>query len=90
MANYQSKGQLRDKPFRDALRKAITRSDGDGRRLDKVATALVAKAATGDVAAIKEIADRLDGRVPQGIVGDQEHDPIAVVITGVPRADDPE
>src|SRR5262245_26554875 len=30
----------------------------------------------GDVAAIREIADRLDGRVPQAIVGDDESDPI--------------
>lgn len=30
----------------------------------------------GDVPAIREIADRLDGKVPQAVVGDGEHDPI--------------
>ena len=33
----------------------------------------------GDVQAIKEIADRLDGKVPQAVVGDDEHDAINVV-----------
>lgn len=63
MAN--PRGQQRDKPFRDALRKAIMRADGDERRLDKVAVALIDAAAKGDVQAIKEIGDRLDGRPAQ-------------------------
>jgi hypothetical protein len=30
----------------------------------------------GDVQTIKELADRLDGKVPQALVGDDDHDPI--------------
>lgn len=33
----------------------------------------------GDVPAIKELADRLDGKVPQAVVGDGDEDPINVV-----------
>ncbi len=33
----------------------------------------------GDVPSIREIADRFDGKVPQAVVGDDEHDPINLV-----------
>lgn len=65
MAN--PRGQQRDKPFRDALRMEIAAAGEDRKLLRTVAQALIAKAAEGDVPAIKEIADRLDGKVPQGI-----------------------
>jgi hypothetical protein len=42
----------------------------------------------GDVAAIREIADRLDGKVPQSIVGDDESDPIRYAITDKPMSPD--
>jgi hypothetical protein len=42
----------------------------------------------GDVAAIREIADRLDGRVPQAIVGDDESDPIRYAISDEPMDPD--
>jgi len=71
MANTTSRGQQRDKPFRDALRLEIAtaQDDNDYKSLRRIARELLAKAAGGDVAAIKEIADRLDGKVPQGIEG---------------------
>jgi hypothetical protein len=40
------------------------------------------------VAAIKEVANRLDGKMPQGIVGDDELPPVGIIVTGVVRADD--
>lgn len=50
------------------LRVAISDAHGEGgTKLRAVAEALVSKAMTGDVAAIREIADRLDGKVPQGL-----------------------
>lgn len=59
------------------LRIAINEASEDGgTRLRQVADALVLKAVSGDVQAIKEIADRLDGKVPQAVVGDDEHDAI--------------
>jgi len=76
MGNQQSRGQQRDKPFRDALRVVI--ADNDFRRLRKIAVALVSRAEKGDVAAIKEIADRLDGRVPQAIGGSDDLPPIGI------------
>lgn len=33
----------------------------------------------GDVPAIREIADRLDGKVPQAVVGDNDEDPINLI-----------
>lgn len=42
-------------------------------KLRDVADALVTKAVDGDIQAIREIADRIDGKVPQGIVGDEEN-----------------
>lgn len=33
----------------------------------------------GDVPSIREIADRIDGKVPQALVGDNEQDPINMV-----------
>jgi hypothetical protein len=62
------------------LRVAIKQAhDEQGDKLRAVAEALVNKAMTGDVPAIKEIADRLDGKVPQAVVGDDDLDPIRLV-----------
>jgi hypothetical protein len=58
--------------------------------LDKMALAMVLKAQQGDVAAFNAVADRMDGKVPQAIGGDNELDPIGIIITGVPRDGDPE
>jgi hypothetical protein len=49
----------REKPFNDALRIALKR---DPRRLPRIAEKLAEMAAGGDIGAIKEIADRLDGK----------------------------
>lgn len=68
-----------EKTFANMLRVAIKEAhESGGDKLRAVADALVTKAISGDVAAIKEVADRLDGKVPQAIVGDSEHDPIDV------------
>jgi len=55
----------REKPFNDALRIALKR---DPRRLLTIAEKLAEKAEGGDLAAIREIADRLDGKPGQGQV----------------------
>lgn len=70
----------KEKSFANMLRIAISEAgDGGNTKLREVADALVAKAIAGDVPAIKEIADRLDGKVPQAIVGDDEHDAVNLV-----------
>jgi hypothetical protein len=71
MAN--PRGQQRDKPFRDALRMVIADAADNPRKLRKIAETLYDKAAEGDVHAIKEVADRLDGKVAQSIVGEDEN-----------------
>ena len=52
----------REKPFNDALRMALR---GDPLRLRRIAEKLAEKAEEGDLAAIREIADRLDGKPGQ-------------------------
>src|SRR3954451_14400578 len=49
----------REKPFNDALRIALR---GDPLRLRRIAEKLAEKAEEGDLAAIRELADRLDGK----------------------------
>ena len=73
-------GNHKEKPFRDALRKVLYENDRE--QLDKIARALVKRAAQeGDPAAVREIADRLEGKVPQAVVGDNESDPIRHIVT---------
>lgn len=70
----------KEKSFANMLRIAINEATGGGgTKLRDVADALVTKAMAGDVNAIKEVADRLDGKVAQAIVGDDEADPIRTV-----------
>lgn len=68
----------KEKSFANMLNIAIKEAvDGEEKtKLRAVADALVSKAMSGDVIAIKEVADRLDGKVPQALVGDDDEDPI--------------
>lgn len=79
-------GRQKEKPFRDALMLAIKEASDDKQKLRRVAERLVDKAIDGDVPAIKEIADRLDGKVPQGVIGgDDDDQPVRfVIVSGVP------
>lgn len=45
-------------------------SGEDVQALEKLADALIAKGKEGDVAALKEIGDRLDGKAVQAITGE--------------------
>ena len=80
MGNPVSRGQQRDKPFRDALRLEIAQAQDaeDKRSLRVIARKLLNTAADGDVQAIKEVADRLDGKVAQLIGGDDEAGPVQI------------
>lgn len=58
----------------DTIRRAVVQSDAE--RLRRIAEALLNKAEEGDIAAIKEIGDRLDGKPTQVVAGpgeDGEH-----------------
>ena len=82
-----SKGGKPDKIMRDALSVELHVEDEiDGqliRRHRQVARALVKKAIDGDVPAIKEINERMDGKVPQAIGGDNDLPPIQHTIKGL-------
>lgn len=54
-----------NKPWRDALNRALAQADG--KTLRKLADALIKKAAEGDVQALKEIGDRIDGKSVQQV-----------------------
>lgn len=58
----------KNKPWADAVRKAVVQADG--KKLAKIANALIDKAADGDIAAIKELGDRLDGKAHQTIAAE--------------------
>ena len=68
--------------FRDALRKALASYElGNIKRkkaLHHVAESLITKAIDGDIPAIKEIGDRLDGKPAQAITG-PSGEPITLV-----------
>ena len=79
-------GRPKDKPFRDALMLAI-RDDEEApdrlkTKLDRIVSALVTKAIAGDTQAIKEIADRCEGKVPQQQIlnGDDHGGPVRNVL----------
>jgi hypothetical protein len=57
------RGQQRDKPYREALRMELAAAGDNMKELREIAKAHIAKAKEGDMGAIREIADRLDGKV---------------------------
>jgi hypothetical protein len=60
------RGAWSEKRFRDALNLAVNEERKDGlHRLRVIANQLVTAAEGGDMVAIKEVADRLDGRPNQ-------------------------
>ena len=67
MAGNANSGRRQEKPFREALLMEIKEAGEDHKQLRRIARALLSKAEDADIQAIKEIADRLDGKVPQGI-----------------------
>ena len=55
----------------------------DYKRIHNVAEALFRKAEDGDIAAIKELGDRIDGKAEQTISGDSDQPITIVVRTGI-------
>lgn len=84
MANPTSRGQQRDKPFRDALRmEAALLEKGEPSpapegSLRHIARELLLRASK-DTPTAREVADRLDGKPAQAIVGDDDAEPIRVL-----------
>ena len=70
----------RGRPWRDAINRALslrTKSRVDGKReLDALAEKLIDNALAGDMAALKELGDRIEGKAVQPIGGDDELPPV--------------
>ena len=79
MAGNANSGRRQEKPFRDALRMEIAEAGGRPQALREIALKLIDEAMNGESWAVKEFADRIDGKVPQAVVGDDESDPIRMV-----------
>ena len=79
MAGNSNSGRKQEKPFRDALRLEIAEAGNKPHALRNIALRLIEMAEGGDMQAIKEFADRIDGKVPQGIVGKDEETPVEMI-----------
>lgn len=69
-------GRKADKMIRDTLLGAARQNPAV---LKNACEAMWLKAGNGDVSAFKEIADRIDGKTVQAIVGSDEHVPVNVM-----------
>ena len=73
-----------EKLFKGSLIRAINRRDSgkDPQALEKIADKLLDQAMKGEISAIKELADRLDGKPAQAIVGgDDDDNPLVITHT---------
>lgn len=64
-----NKNATKNKVWSDAVRKAVVQNQN----LDKLAAALLEKALSGDISALKELGDRLEGKPTQQIDQTTEH-----------------
>ena len=72
-----------EKLWRNAIERAVKRRQegkGSPRMLERLADSLVQAGISGDVSALKEIGDRLDGKAVQPISGDASGPPITFVV----------
>ncbi len=77
--------ETKGKRFKAAL---LRYADAHPDKLDALATKLWGLADRGDIQAIREIADRMDGKPPQGHGQDEELGGIQLIVSGVARTDD--
>lgn len=71
----------RAKLWREAIDRAIKRREQDDpQALEKLADKLLSAVEQGDIAAMKEFGDRVDGKVPQAIAGIDEDEQLAPIV----------
>lgn len=69
-----------DKLWRDAIRRALQQDGEQGaKELKAMAEALINKCKAGDLPALKEFGDRIDGKAVQPISGSNDDDPISIL-----------
>lgn len=75
-----NKNATKSKPFLAAINRALAARTLKEQRdaLDQIADVLIDKCMEGDGTSLKELADRLDGKPAQAIIGDNESDPISI------------
>ena len=76
--NYSSKA---NRVWGKVVRKLAVQEDA--KRIHKVAEALFRKAEEGDISAIKELGDRIDGKSMQEISGSSDAPITVIVKTGI-------
>jgi hypothetical protein len=76
-------GARKSRVLNDTLKRRLMQEDG--KEANKVVMALLTKAKEGDVAAIREVMDRAEGKVVQEskISGDSEEPLMIKVVTGI-------
>jgi hypothetical protein len=62
-----NKNATKNRPWAEAINRALLAEDG--KKLRALADKIIDKALEGDVQALKEIGDRVDGKAAQAIVG---------------------
>ena len=77
-----NRNQSKTKPWADAIRRALVRREktGKGADLNRLAEALLDKAAEGDLTALRELGDRLDGKPAQSISAEVTTPPVMIRI----------
>lgn len=81
----RTKGAVADKFWSEAVRLSVYReaADDEGKirkRLNIIADKLCAMAMEGDMAAIKEIGERLDGKAPQAQIIEGGENPVVLQV----------
>lgn len=92
MGTRRTAGRDPDKLLRDALLISLNRRVDKGnstKRFQKVADALVDAAMKGELTALREIFDRVDGKFPKGTVGNGKKVPGELRIRWLTKADLP-
>jgi len=84
MAAPEGNINWKGKVWTDALRRALARAEHDPavahRTINSLAERLLEKAAEGDLVAMKEVADRLEGKAAQAMIlnGDDAGGPVRI------------
>lgn len=66
-----NKNATKNRPWADAVNRALLANDGQ--KLRALADKLIDRALEGDVSALKEIGDRVDGKPAQMLIGDADN-----------------
>jgi hypothetical protein len=78
--NQEAKKGKKAKLYRDALNMELAAAGDDFKEIREIARAHINAAKSGDMSAIKEFADRMEGKVPQAIAGIDEDESLAPLV----------